>query len=248
MQYTLYKHTAPNNKVYIGITTQPVDRRWRKGEGYKDNILFYRAIKKYGWDTFKHEILFENISKDEAEEREIYLIKKYRSNDPRYGYNIENGGKTVGTLAESTKEKIRLANLGKKANDISRARMSKSQKERVKKCGMATGMGGKGTENPFYGKHHSLATKEKIREKNSGENSPWYGKKHTESQKRKIAKAHMKKVCQFDCEGNLLAIFDSIHDAAVCVGARSQSTIGQCANGKRSLAHGYIWKYYKDIQ
>ena len=247
MHYKVYKHTAPNNKVYIGITTQSVDRRWRNGEGYKDNILFYRAIKKYGWDNFEHEILFENISKEEAEEREISLIKMYKSNDPHYGYNIENGGKTVGTLAESTKEKLRSANVGKKATDDAKKHMREAQKQRVSRYGMAKGMGGTGEENPFYGKRHSEETKKILQQKNGGTNSAWYGKKHTDEQKQKIAKAHMKRVCQLDESGNVLAVFDSLHDAAIHVGAKSQSTIGQCANGKRERANGYVWKYYSEI-
>ena len=55
MSYTVYKHTFPNNKVYIGITSQSVSRRWRNGEGYRNKQqLIYRAILKYGWDNIKH--------------------------------------------------------------------------------------------------------------------------------------------------------------------------------------------------
>lgn len=247
MRYKVYKHTSPNNKIYIGITAQPLERRWRKGEGYKDNILLYRAIKKYGWDNFKHEVLFENISKDEAEKLEIQLIKEHRSNNPEFGYNIENGGKSVGTLAENTKEKLRLANIGKKASDEAKEHMRQAQKERVAAYGLAKGMGGAGEKNPFYGKQHSEETKQILREKNGGTNSPWYGKRHTAEEKQKIAKSRMKKVCQLDAHGNILATFDSLHDAAVHVGAKSQSAIGQCANGKRKQANGYIWKYYKEL-
>ena len=247
MPYKVYKHTAPNKKVYIGITKQPVDRRWRNGDGYKENLLFYRAIQKYGWDNFVHEVLYENISKEEAEAIEINLIRQYKSNIPRYGYNIEHGGNTVGTLAESTKEKIRLANTGKKASDIAKKHMSQAHKQRVIAHGMANGMGGEGERNPFYGRHHSESTKKILHQKNSGTNSAWYGRLHTDEEKKKISKSLMKRVCQLDESGNILATFDSLHDAANHVGAKSQSTIGQCANGKRKTAHGYIWRYYSDV-
>lgn len=48
MNYIVYKHTTPNYKVYIGITSyKNVNQRWRDGEGYKQNKHFYSAIKKY---------------------------------------------------------------------------------------------------------------------------------------------------------------------------------------------------------
>ena len=34
-EYSVYKHTFPNGKVYIGITKQNPLKRWRNGTGYK---------------------------------------------------------------------------------------------------------------------------------------------------------------------------------------------------------------------
>ena len=80
--YIVYKHTSPSNKVYIGITSQTPERRWRKdGKGYKTHIYFWNAIKKYGWNNFKHEVLFSGLTKEEAEQKEIELIAYYKSND-----------------------------------------------------------------------------------------------------------------------------------------------------------------------
>ena len=44
--YCVYKHTAPNGKVYIGITGQSPEMRWRKGYGYKEQILFLECYTK----------------------------------------------------------------------------------------------------------------------------------------------------------------------------------------------------------
>jgi len=90
--YCVYKHTAPNGKVYIGITCRNPIKRWSYGNGYKSNVLFYRAIQKYGWENIKHEILLDGLSAEEASEKEIELIAFYNSADPRYGYNISSGG------------------------------------------------------------------------------------------------------------------------------------------------------------
>lgn len=90
--YCVYKHTAPNGKVYIGITCQNPLHRWCNGNGYKGNTHFYNAIKKYGWNNFKHEILFEELTANEAAEKEIELIAKYKSNNIQFGYNLTSGG------------------------------------------------------------------------------------------------------------------------------------------------------------
>ena len=78
-QYKIYAHINKiNGKVYIGQTCyRNINQRWRHGEGYKHSPHFYNAIQKYGWENFEHIILFEDLSKDEAENLEIYYIQKY---------------------------------------------------------------------------------------------------------------------------------------------------------------------------
>lgn len=128
--YTVYKHTAPNGKVYIGVTKQEVSRRWKNGFGYSDNEYFFKAIKKYGWNNFKHEIICEELNKEEAEQKEIELIAKYKSNNKQFGYNIYCGGNLGSSgcfVSEETKLKLRNSHLGEKNN--------------------------------FFGKHHSEKTK-----------------------------------------------------------------------------------------
>lgn len=44
--YTVYMHTFPNKKRYIGITKQELSRRWRGGKGYIGQPV-YNAILKY---------------------------------------------------------------------------------------------------------------------------------------------------------------------------------------------------------
>lgn len=44
--FTVYRHTSPSGKVYIGITCQDVRNRWQNGKTYKDSTHFKRAIRK----------------------------------------------------------------------------------------------------------------------------------------------------------------------------------------------------------
>lgn len=98
--YLVYRHTAPNGKVYIGITGFDPQYRWlNNGRGYKTQTTFFNAIIKYGWINFKHDILFEGLTEEEALDKEEELIQQYKSYDRRYGYNVSLRGAKYGDTA-----------------------------------------------------------------------------------------------------------------------------------------------------
>lgn len=90
--YTVYMHISPSNKRYIGITSQKIERRWRNGKGYTNNIHFANAINKYGWDNFQHIIIAKRLTKEVAEWLEIELIREWNTTDINKGYNVNLGG------------------------------------------------------------------------------------------------------------------------------------------------------------
>lgn len=109
MSWTVYMHKFPNNKVYIGITKNTPQRRWRNnGSGYKTQKLMWRAIQKYGWNNVEHIILFKDIDEKQAKKKEQELIAKYRSNVFDYGYNLTQGGDGVHgyICSEETRQKL----------------------------------------------------------------------------------------------------------------------------------------------
>ena len=95
--YCVYVHINKiNKKLYIGITKN-INKRW-KAVSYKRCKLFYKAILKYGWDNFDHIVIIDNISKEMACEIEKQLIKKYKSTEKQFGYNLATGGDGGATM------------------------------------------------------------------------------------------------------------------------------------------------------
>ena len=114
--YTVYNHKNKlNNKLYIGITNQrPPQNRWKKeGSGYKSSPHFYSAIQKYGWDNFEHNILFENLTREEACNKEKELIAEYNTTNNRFGYNMTTGGESF-VMNEEVRQKKSKAMMGNK--------------------------------------------------------------------------------------------------------------------------------------
>ena len=110
--YKVYIHISPSLKYYVGITFRDPERRWRPdGSGYKLNEYFWRAIQKYGWDNFQHEIVASNLTKEEAESFERLLIKELNCKSPN-GYNHDNGGSHKGKVSDETRQKISDSHIG----------------------------------------------------------------------------------------------------------------------------------------
>jgi len=108
----IYKYTnKKNGKVYVGQTTNENKRKTNhkssafnpKAKGY--NCHFYRAIRKYGWDTFKYELIVKDYI-NVLHDLEIKYISIECSLSK--GYNETKGGKvTMGILcSEKTKQLI----------------------------------------------------------------------------------------------------------------------------------------------
>lgn len=119
MNWLVYKHVSPSHKVYIGITHLLPSQRWCRGNGYKNNPVFYKAIKKYGWDNIEHKIVISNLTKEQAEEVEKQLISYYKNIG--LSYNITNGGEGTNGYkhTDEYKERMRILQLGKPKNPLS---------------------------------------------------------------------------------------------------------------------------------
>lgn len=110
------------HKKYIGQTCLSLSQRAGKdGIKYENCIAFYRAINKYGWNNFQSQILEDNLTLKEANQKEQYYINLYHTQDKDYGYNIRNAGSN-GALSQDTKEKISKSMTGKKHHNYGKGK------------------------------------------------------------------------------------------------------------------------------
>lgn len=109
----LYRFLFPNLKNYIGQTTDFKSRminHKKKSEFLKTPV--YNAIRKYGWNNLKIEKLVR-CQPEDIDDLERFYIKKFKTLDHKYGYNLDSGGVLNKKHSESTKLKISQANKSK---------------------------------------------------------------------------------------------------------------------------------------
>ena len=219
--YTVYQHKNKiNGKVYIGITSQKPEQRWRNGEGYKSSPHFYSAIQKYGWDNFEHNILFVELTKEQACLKEQELIKEFNSMNREYGYNSTSGG-DIFVMNEETKQKISQAlmgnqnNLGHSCSEEKKKKISEAQKGRE-----------------FTEEH-----KQKLSEAAKNRHVPC-----SEDKKQILKeKSHKKPVY---CE-ELDKVFESVQECGRQLGIPA-TNISKLCNGRGKTLKGYHLRYYND--
>ncbi len=91
-----------NNKVYYGQTiSSPPILRWkhhvREATVNKSNTKFHLAIRKYGVENFKFEIVAYAQSREELDKLEASFIDPVLNESPNTTYNIKFGGTNRGT-------------------------------------------------------------------------------------------------------------------------------------------------------
>lgn len=250
-KYCVYKHTSPSGKMYIGVTCQRPGRRWRAdGSGYRQNEKFTNAIKKYGWDNFKHEVLFDGIEKDEALRIEKELIQKYDTY--RNGYNSSLGG-DYGGYTDEVKAKISSSVSKLWEDEEYRKHMSEAHKgqsrtgwhhteEAKRKMSIEVR---KRNEDPEYKKKMHEAAVKRC-QKRGHEAMSEMSRKNWESPEYRARVSAARKGIATRSKRVLCVetgiIYPSTKDAAKAIGV-SRDTIGQVCRGVREMTHGYHWRF-----
>lgn len=243
MTWIIYKHTKKNsNKCYIGQTKQDPERRWRDGEGYlKDgqDTHFSRAIKKYGWNAFWHEIIEDNIqSIDVANDRETFWIRFYDS--VQNGYNSNYGGGCREWTDES-RIKASISHKGKKITGLhllhlqEAARLSAKDPERNKKISDAL-------KGRAFSEEHKFKISQNAKNR-TGELNPFFGKHHSESTIEHYKKLFGKRVACLETG----AAFVSSNEAGRILGIDAANIRSACRLGiQAKIGKKWFHFYYID--
>lgn len=202
----IYKLTSPSGKCYIGQSIE-LNTRLKKYEyGHcKSQNYIYNALKKYGFENFKIDILFETSDPtniyDVLNQLELDFINLYGCIAPK-GYNLRTGGDSY-KLSQITKDKIAESSIGKVMSKEARLSMSKA------KLGVS--------RKPF--------TEETIKK---------MSKPKTAEHSRNIAKSKHKIVYQYDMNNQLVKQWNSVKEtkaegfhpsaiSSVCSGRRKST-------------------------
>ena len=220
--YIVYQHKNKiNGKVYIGITSQKPEQRWgSQGRNYKSSPHFYSAIQKYGWDNFEHNILFTELTKEQACLKEQELIKEYNSMNREFGYNSTSGG-DIFTMNEETKQKISQAMMGNQ-NNLGHP-CSEEKKKKI--------------SNAQKGREFTEEHKQKLSEAAKNRHVP------CSEEKKQILKEKSHKKPAY-CE-ELDKIFESVQECGRQLGIPA-TNISKLCNGRGKTLKGYHLKYYND--
>lgn len=175
-----------NGKRYIGQAVD-LDRRLYEHIYYlrlgKDkSVALQRAADKYGMENFDITIL-EYCDTLELNDKEVYYIKYFQSNNKDYGYNLSSGGNS-GLLgfkhSDETRKKISEAKKGWKMSDEHKAFISKLHKgrKRSEETRMKISIANTKENHPMWGKHHSPETIQKFKDARGGEKAYQFGTKN----------------------------------------------------------------------
>lgn len=249
-KWCVYMHISPSNKKYIGITSLKPEYRWKKGEGYRTQTVFYRAIQKYGWDNFSHIILFDGLTEEDAKNIEKDLISKYKTNlkryqNPSYGYNNDDGGNSCSSLvgiplSEHHKEKVSnsLYHDMKKVDidifDINGKYLTSTHG--IKKASQFTNIEKTNICKCLKGKVNYMGN--------------YMFKYHTETKVDDIdpykKPVHVSSipVSQYSLSGEFIKTYPSANEAARSIGVKNAGTnILSVCHGLHKTSHGYYWSF-----
>ena len=204
-----------NDKIYIGQTKYPIEKRWRKHKSNaKNNICktyIANAMRKHSIENFRINQICKVSSVEEANEVEQFLIKHFQTNNPKLGYNILEGGRVSHkTFVEIYGEK-RAKEIKDKISSTLKSKNTKLSQEHIEIIRNAN-IGRKRTKESLQ----KVSTLMRLRGKGA------------------------KPILQYNKEGEFIKEWSSGRQA---IQFYKNVHISKACNGKLKTAAGFIWKF-----
>jgi group I intron endonuclease len=162
-----------NGKIYIGQTKFNLSKRITE-HIKEEKSLIYKALNKYGVEAFVTSVIDYAEDRGTLSEKEKKWIRVFNCKSPR-GYNLTSGGEGLFNPSEEIREKMRVANLGRKDSEVTKEKHRKIMKGNTLRLG----------------KKDSEGTKEKKRKAHIGKK---LRKEISEEVGKKIGAANSKRV------------------------------------------------------
>lgn len=240
----IYKATnIINNKVYIGQTVNSLSVRKAQHErsheyGYK--TAFSNAIRKYGKENFKWEVIYETDSMEDLNEKESYYIEYYKSLVTENGYNLKGGGGND-FLTQEVKNKIGEAQLGEKNHMFGKTGELNHSSKKV--INITTNMiFGSASEAARYDKanfSHICAVCRGLRGSTKGNVYRYLDKDNKIIEPENAAYVKAKKVINIDTG----EIFENATIAEFHYQGYKSGNLSKACTGKNKTFAGFRWKY-----
>lgn len=245
--YTVYMHICPNEKRYIGITSQRCEERWKRGKGYTNNRYFTNAIEKYGWDNIEHVIIKTDISKEEACALEKQYIKLYDTTNREKGFNISTGGESSSEgfrHSEEAKRKISAANKGKKLSKDSIEKTMAHKRKKVEVYSLSLELI-KVCDSLTEAERLTGVDNSNISATCKGKYSQFKGYvfRYADTDTELIVpKKHRRPINMYTIDGVFIKRWETIKEAARFYGI-PDTHISDCCKGKYTQSGGFKWEY-----
>ena len=97
---------------YVGITTRGVAKRWTEHKRSKACRLLFRAMAKYGAESFVIEHVASAWDKESLLDLEAILARQWGTLAPD-GYNLKAGGSQNLIISDETRARMRASNVGR---------------------------------------------------------------------------------------------------------------------------------------
>lgn len=263
----IYKATnTVNGKMYIGQTIQGLGiRKWRHFQDTKrgSNIVFHKAIRKYGEDNFEFEVIDTASSEDELTNKENYWIetlKTYIEEEDSQGYNMvcykDNKRVAYGVPTKIT-EDVYLEIIRKCA----KGNYSIDNLVREYEVSKTIGYYIFNEDSYISVRFRHLVSDSLFIEARTNFKELNYKRAMSKLSNHKRKENHhywglppgdhpmAKPVIQIDKDtGEVLREFTSATEAGQLVNAHHVTAIARVCRGERKSSYGYIWRYASPIR